>query len=859
MAKVYIKCSISTDSSKVDDATKRKILDRVKALQDEGTPLNDIKITIKKEMQKDILNSVQKDLTKINNNINTFNERFEKNINDRNVAFFGLKGFTKEEAATRSILEMIEGSVHYGQSLGDKINAGNSIYSMMDAEIKSKLTDTEYQLLYDNGMTGSASKNKQALLDNVAREIHNNIDGKTNDKPAQKIAKLYLDMDKKLIKERLLDQGIAQDKIKNYEPYKQGHNREILKNVGKEKWIESVLKYDINTEKSFGIKKMEKAELVEKLGELHNQIINPNQYMQSNIADINKNMFGEFVDIEKNYQLFFNNIEHKLEYNREYNDNKSILQDFHNSFRHYHKLNVINEMFGSKPQKSLSVIVNQVNKNNNLNIGLQYKNGMLVANNQNGHKILDSLNLVLDSYNLEKNTITKIGSISKNLNFATKLGKLAISSITDISNQAGLKNYVLGDKGTIFSSTLNHFSGYAKMILSPEERQSVKFDLISQGASIQELLNETTHTFMQAGKNKDGLGKFDDLTKKVAIFSNQMSGMYHLEKVNQNQALGIQSGIAHEMKSGTLFSEKGNKNVESYLKQVGINKIDVDILIKHGIATSEYSGNDFFSPYLIDKIPNSEIKSFMPNLDEAQIIQYKTDLAEKSQILINRLKDSSMNYISAKTKRQKMMQMKQDTAGAVAVNTFLTFKSYGWEFLNNHIERMINGDFSSRSNQIMYMTEFVANAMALAYVSLAIKDVLANKTPRKITNDDGEINWSVVGDIASHSGLTAIQGDFLLANFTSSNRFTSGDSLDRILGPVYSDVWNVGKSAVLSGKYLYENNQKKADKEMQNTVKHLFKTMPMNNNVVLDTILAVGFSNNKKTKQMKEQRQDYIF
>lgn len=78
----------------------------------------------------------------------------------------------------------------------------------------------------------------------------------------------------------------------------------------------------------------------------------------------------------------------------------------------------------------------------------------------------------------------------------------------------------------------------------------------------------------------------------------------------------------------------------------------------------------------------------------------------------------------------------------------------------------------------------VAEAAALGYVSMTVKDMLRGKTPKRLLDDDGNINWSVWVAAMVRGGGLGIYGDFLFSEYDSRLRdFTSA-----AVGPVFSQL-----------------------------------------------------------------------
>lgn len=886
MNKKTINCINSTNGKSINENEKRSLRTRLLELKDEGYTAEEIKAIMQNENIKNAIKDIPTDANIVAGKSEEFNRIFEKRAMENKLDILGktiLEGRSKEDNVILSLLDMIEGTPLYQKSLAHQIESSNNLVgSKIISEIENILGD-EYGILY-KGFVGEQTPAMTNLSNDIAAEIMNSFNGETNNPKAMKIARLLAKTDDNYVKNLLPLHGVKVEKYKARSPLQQGHSREVLKKIGKDEWVKDVISSKLDHEATFG-KKLNDVDLAFELPKIYDRIVNPSKYDLLSINDLDAKTQNSMFSIETPRQIFFSDAQSRNSYNKKYNNNQNIITSYLSSINKYNQLMTLNDNFGKNPFKNIESLITKINNDYDLNIDVKYDGNFIKGNNQSGKKIAEALKFAFGLDKADQTGFMKFQKIARNHTFYTKLGGLTLSMVSDPALMGGVRSMISGKHGEFLGAISDTVKGYTRQF----DKKTAKDDLFTShalGVSLRHITGELSNHFIDSGnssgnvkemmgkvfkdvssfKFKEAWEKFDGvaLSDSLVRMSSKMALVDKANLVHEKAAAGYSSAIAKDIKSGDV-----SPSVKNALNLAGLN--DNDLKLMQSMIKMLDDGEEYFVPSSALDLSNEKIRSVLPDLSDDAIEKYKFKLGQKTQTVIDNIVNTSLNYKSAKTRRQMAFGLDADNPLRVASSVALDLKSFSWEFMNNFLYSFQNS--KNLNNKAAYMAEFAATTTSLAYLSLSLKDIASNKTPRTLWTEEGDVNGEVVMDIMNYSGLLAIYGDVSMGMLgLGKNRFEQASSLETFLGPSYSQLYKLFETGIKTGKkYAEGEDMEEVYRGLGQTLNLAFRNAPMNNNIFLNMMLSYGFqeyypsniiTNNaiaeRQQQAMKKGNQDYM-
>ncbi len=134
--------------------------------------------------------------------------------------------------------------------------------------------------------------------------------------------------------------------------------------------------------------------------------------------------------------------------------------------------------------------------------------------------------------------------------------------------------------------------------------------------------------------------------------------------------------------------------------------------------------------------------------------------------------------------------------GREMLNPFFTFKGFpiaAAMSITRNIKNLHAGKHYQKG--IFYVANLIAQSFVAGYVITTIKDTLKGRTPRRLMDEDGSINYSVLFNSLKAGGGLGIYGDFLFSEYDRHYRTIPA----ALAGPIYGsafDAYTLGSQAI---------------------------------------------------------------
>lgn len=272
-------------------------------------------------------------------------------------------------------------------------------------------------------------------------------------------------------------------------------------------------------------------------------------------------------------------------------------------------------------------------------------------------------------------------------------------------------------------------------------------------------------------------------------------------------------GMARDLaKYSNLAFDELNVNTKDFLKRFNITKEDWDILRTKGIKTA-INGDKFMLNEAIMEISDADIaKTYdirMEKLknkeDSASLAKsarlYEKQVSDKRQMLADKLRTAllaaGMETVLLPTVTETGFAKQGTSPGTVkgeAIRHLIQFKQFPLA-LYNIILKGLKREYKEAGPMEAIRTGalFITGMMAMSYLSMTIKDLCNNKTPRDITDP------KVLAEVLIRSGALSIYGDILL----NDNSRSPYEVMGTLLGPTASSA---GELLQIASKAAYKGD-----------------------------------------------------
>ena len=244
--------------------------------------------------------------------------------------------------------------------------------------------------------------------------------------------------------------------------------------------------------------------------------------------------------------------------------------------------------------------------------------------------------------------------------------------------------------------------------------------------------------------------------------------------------------------------------------------------IRSTVFTAD-NGHKYITPDQLRNIPDETIAQFLTDggdtVSPTNIQRYRDRLDAQVRAYFS---EQIADAVVTPGNRERVMATLGTQAGTAkgsAARLLMHFKSFPISVWERVVKRELfgHGDMNlkhwflkpNRAN--FRMAQLIALTTMGGYVSMAIKDALKGRTPRRLMNDDGTFNWKVALAAMKRGGGLGIYSDFLFTEYDRSYNNALSVAAGPILGQVPEIAATVtdtvkGKNTVRSAEKLALNN-----------------------------------------------------
>ena len=444
----------------------------------------------------------------------------------------------------------------------------------------------------------------------------------------------------------------------------------------------------------------------------------------------------------------------------------------------------------------------------------------------------------LDS--LQQGSFTKVidtidGSIDIPENITAHRVHAGWNSIVTSANMGAILLAAIPDKA--FFQTTMTYNGLRNMDTFIEQfrlflpkTQAEKEFLWANGAMIDSFLAEVSTRF---SAQETGTNKFLFNIQK-ALF--KLGGM--------NWWNDIHTGASTRMMTIEWGRQADNAidnlpvNMRNQMDRFDISGGEWDAIRVH--KYDDVGGYTYVTPDRVEMIPSNVISDLMEARGERATgigrARFRDELEGKFRGWLSDTKDEAVLRPGSKEKRITTLALQAGTPEGIASRLFFQFKSFPITVYTKIMKREFYGkglygennakgimDWISRGPANFRLIQVVALTTIGGYVSLTIREALKGRKPRKLTDPDGTINWSVLRDSLLRGGGLGIYGDLIFNEYEKGyNNF-----LSRVSGPTFGQLPNAAALLTDIGKFPFgETDFKDLTKD---SAKLLKRNIPFNN------------------------------
>lgn len=392
--------------------------------------------------------------------------------------------------------------------------------------------------------------------------------------------------------------------------------------------------------------------------------------------------------------------------------------------------------------------------------------------------------------------MAKINSIIRAMNNCAFLGGSLLTAFMDLASSPTIAH--LQGRGYMgaLKDAVSGLAGISKQPVYREALESIGFIGDAFLGQIAEKFSGDIGISRQAGY----------ITNKFF----QLNGLrWWTDSIRAAHTLGMSRDLA---KISNLKFEELNVNTKDFLKRFNITEKDWNILREYGVKTA-INGDKFMLNEAIMDIPDEKIAELFDiklektknpadaaSLEKAGRIYERAISAERRKLaekLQTALLAAGMETVLLPTVTEAGFS-KQATAPGTHLGEMLRhviqFKQFPLA-LYNIILKGIGREYKEAGPMEAIKTGavFITGMIAMSYLSMTVKDLCNNRTPRDITDP------AVLAEVVVRSGALSLYGDLLL-NDTSRSPY---EIMGTLLGPTASSV---GELSQIASKAMFKGD-----------------------------------------------------
>lgn len=390
--------------------------------------------------------------------------------------------------------------------------------------------------------------------------------------------------------------------------------------------------------------------------------------------------------------------------------------------------------------------------------------------------------------------MAKINSMIRSMNNVAFLGGSLLTAFMDLASSPTIAH--LQGRGYVgaLKDAVRGLTGIAKQPEFREALESIGFIGDAFLGQIAEKYSGDIGISRQAGY----------ITNKFF----QLNGLrWWTDAIRSAHTLGMSRDLA---KVANLSYDKLNANTKDFLKRFNITEADWNVLRVHGVKES-INGNKFMLNEAIMEIPDNVIADLYgikieKTKDPADTLSleragriYERAISNKRIELADKLRTAllaaGMETVLLPTVTEAGFS-KQATAPGTHLGEMLRhviqFKQFPLA-LYNIVLKGIAREYREAGPMEAIRTGavFMTGMIAMSYLSMTVKDLCNNRTPRDITDP------AVLAEVVVRSGALSLYGDLLL-NDTSRSPY---EIMGTLLGPTASSV---GELSQIASKAMFK-------------------------------------------------------
>ena len=215
------------------------------------------------------------------------------------------------------------------------------------------------------------------------------------------------------------------------------------------------------------------------------------------------------------------------------------------------------------------------------------------------------------------------------------------------------------------------------------------------------------------------------------------------------------------------------------------------------IRTTAYTAEDgriYITPDQLKNIPDTSIDRAMAQSGEKVTStnrkRYRDNLETNLRSFIV---DQVDDAVVTPGNREQVISNLNTRAGTVkgsAARLLMHFKSFPISVFERIVKRELFGHGRFQGAERIFnkgnfrMLQLIAMTTVGGYVSMAVKDALKGRTPRKLTHEDGSMHFANIAQAMQRGGGLGIYGDLMLNEYDRSYR----NALNIVAGPVIGQI-----------------------------------------------------------------------
>lgn len=442
-------------------------------------------------------------------------------------------------------------------------------------------------------------------------------------------------------------------------------------------------------------------------------------------------------------------------------------------------------MLGPNPQDNLDRVIQQVN--NELS---RQDVGAATRFNRNKQDALRSQLMVVDGRsNIAGNVLwAKINSNVRSWQVMAKLGGAVFSSMPDIAIYArnfsrfeGRGNIFQGMAEAVRGLLTNHSAGESKEILE------------ALGIVFENTIADMTHTLNKNGTFTDNMSAMTRIFTKLNV---QVPWTTQLQK---SASIGLSNHLAKS--AGKSFDNLSDE-LKNVFKIHGIDGAKWDV-IRKAVGEAD-DGRMYLDTHALSRMDDATMTKYIESLGRkatpVSIEKAREAITADLRAMFIDRAESAVLSSDARTQAAVLRGTSRGEFTGEFLRYVMQFKSFPMMMYERVLKREVYGlgydslaDYWARGKGDMVgFANFLATMTAMGYLSMTIKDALAQREPRPL---DRAGTWI---EAMRRGGAMGLYGDFLLQEY---DRHAGAGLAEAIMGPAVGAAGDVAEivTAALNG------------------------------------------------------------